>query len=191
MGSRSIVGAALVWTACASAQELRLEELVSAALHSNAEILAAQKRYEAARQRPSQAASLPDPTFSPGWSSAGNPLPGAGLGTNPMSNIGFAVTQEIPYPGKQRLRGNIAAKEADVQFEELQLVQLGVISRVKQAFFRLHHAYSGREVLELSAAMHGLEVVQTMERIAPTIARLRLSDDIDNYAEDYSRGMKK
>ena len=148
MGSRSIVGAALVWTACASAQELRLEELVSAALHSNAEILAAQKRYEAARQRPSQAASLPDPTFSPGWSSAGNPLPGAGLGTNPMSNIGFAVTQEIPYPGKQRLRGNIAAKEADVQFEELQLVQLGVISRVKQAFFRLHHAYSGREVLE-------------------------------------------
>jgi len=50
---------------------------------------------------------------------------------------------------------------------------------------------SGREVLELSAAMHGLEVEGAMERVAPLIAQLRLSDDIDNYAEDYSRGMKK
>jgi ABC-2 type transport system ATP-binding protein len=50
---------------------------------------------------------------------------------------------------------------------------------------------SGREVLELSAAMHGLDVSQTMTRLGPLIAQLRLADDIDNYAEDYSRGMKK
>ena len=50
---------------------------------------------------------------------------------------------------------------------------------------------SGREVLELSAAMHGLDVRSAMDRIAPLIAKLRLADDIDNYAEDYSRGMKK
>jgi ABC-2 type transport system ATP-binding protein len=50
---------------------------------------------------------------------------------------------------------------------------------------------SGREVLELSAAMHGLDVDATMVRIAPIIAKLRLSEDIGNYAEDYSRGMKK
>ncbi len=50
---------------------------------------------------------------------------------------------------------------------------------------------SGREVLELSAAMHGLDAGTTMARIAPIIAQLRLADDINNYAEDYSRGMKK
>ncbi len=50
---------------------------------------------------------------------------------------------------------------------------------------------SGREVLELSAAMHGLDVSATMYRLNPTIARLRLAEDINNYAEDYSRGMKK
>jgi ABC-type multidrug transport system ATPase subunit len=50
---------------------------------------------------------------------------------------------------------------------------------------------SGRETLELSAAMHGLDVRAAMDRMAPTIARLRLADDLDNYAEDYSRGMKK
>jgi ABC-2 type transport system ATP-binding protein len=50
---------------------------------------------------------------------------------------------------------------------------------------------SGYEVLELSAAMHGLDVAGTMQRIAPVISQLRLTTDIHNYAEDYSRGMKK
>jgi ABC-2 type transport system ATP-binding protein len=50
---------------------------------------------------------------------------------------------------------------------------------------------SGREVLELSAAMHGLDVLATMARIAPLISQLRLAEDIGNYAENYSRGMKK
>jgi ABC-2 type transport system ATP-binding protein len=34
---------------------------------------------------------------------------------------------------------------------------------------------SGREVLELSAAMHGLDVIDTMHRIEPMIAQLRLA----------------
>jgi ABC-2 type transport system ATP-binding protein len=50
---------------------------------------------------------------------------------------------------------------------------------------------SGREVLELSAAMHGLDVSATMRRMWSIIAQLRLTQDINNYAEDYSRGMKK
>jgi ABC-2 type transport system ATP-binding protein len=50
---------------------------------------------------------------------------------------------------------------------------------------------SGREILELSAAMHGLDVSAAMDRMAPIIAKLRLAEDIDHYAEDYSRGMKK
>jgi ABC-type multidrug transport system ATPase subunit len=50
---------------------------------------------------------------------------------------------------------------------------------------------SGREILELSAAMHGLDVAATMARLAPLYLKMRLADDINNYAEDYSRGMKK
>ncbi len=50
---------------------------------------------------------------------------------------------------------------------------------------------SGREILELSAAMHGLDVAATLERMAPVIAQLRMADELGNYAEDYSRGMKK
>ena len=50
---------------------------------------------------------------------------------------------------------------------------------------------SGRETLELSAAMHGLDVPVTMQRLQPLVAQLRLANDLGNYAEDYSRGMKK
>jgi ABC-type multidrug transport system ATPase subunit len=50
---------------------------------------------------------------------------------------------------------------------------------------------SGREVLELSAAMHGLDVRSALDRIWPLVQRMRLDDDLDNFAEDYSRGMKK
>ena len=50
---------------------------------------------------------------------------------------------------------------------------------------------SGWELLELSAGMHGLEVADAIARIEPLAKRLRLADDLGNYAEDFSRGMKK
>jgi ABC-type multidrug transport system ATPase subunit len=39
--------------------------------------------------------------------------------------------------------------------------------------------------------MHGLDAQATVDRMSPVIAKLRLADDLNNYAEDYSRGMKK
>lgn len=50
---------------------------------------------------------------------------------------------------------------------------------------------SGREILQLSAGMHGLEVEETLERIEPLLHRLGLTEAAERYADDYSRGMKK
>jgi ABC-type multidrug transport system ATPase subunit len=50
---------------------------------------------------------------------------------------------------------------------------------------------SGREVLELSAGMHGLDPQATLDRLAPLVAKLGLEDALDRFADDYSRGMKK
>jgi ABC-2 type transport system ATP-binding protein len=50
---------------------------------------------------------------------------------------------------------------------------------------------SARELLELSAGMHGLDVGAAMAWVQGLARRLRLADDLDNYAEDFSRGMKK
>ena len=128
--------------------QLSLKELVEEARAHNQEILAAQKKYEGARQRPSQAGSLPDPIFSPGYNSNGNPLPGAGLGHEPTSMIGFTITQEVPAPGKRRLRGDVAGKEADVQFQEYRVVELNVIARLKQAYAGLYHGYAVQQLLQ-------------------------------------------
>src|SRR3569833_2097148 len=48
---------------------------------------------------------------------------------------------------------------------------------------------TGRELLDLSAGMHGLDIDATMVLILPLARRLRLADDLVNYAEDFSRVM--
>jgi ABC-type multidrug transport system ATPase subunit len=50
---------------------------------------------------------------------------------------------------------------------------------------------SGREILALSAGMHGLDTPAAIARVRPLVARFKLEDAIDQYADDYSRGMKK
>lgn len=132
-----------------------LDSLIVEAFKSNSEILAAQKRYEAARQRPSRESSLPDPMLSVGWSSNGNPLPGAGLGSNPTSNIGVSVAQELPGPGKLRLKGEIAAKDAEADFQQYQAVKLSVIARLKTAYHQLHHAYEAPEIMRREQKLLG------------------------------------
>lgn len=126
----------------------QLEALLREALDNNPEILAAQKRYEAARQRPSQASSLPDPMFSPGYTSNGRPWPGAGLGVMPTSQIGFMVSQQFPFPGKRKLAGDIAAKEAEADWQQYQQVQLSVVSRLKQAYYRRAYAFAAVDVID-------------------------------------------
>jgi outer membrane protein, heavy metal efflux system len=124
-----------------------LADVVAEALARSPEIAAAQKRYEAARQRPAQERSLPDPTLSTGYNASGAPWPGAGLGTEPIANIGAMVSQELPYPGKLELRASLASREADAEFQQIEAVRLSVIARVKQAYYRLAYSDAVGEVL--------------------------------------------
>jgi len=117
-----------------------LPTLVDEALLHNREVLAAQKKYEAARQRPSQENSLPDPMLSLGYASNGAPYPGAGLGRDVTSNAGIMISQELPFPGKRQLRSEIASKEASAEYEQYLAVRLNVSARLKQAYHELHHA---------------------------------------------------
>ncbi|HEY1495325.1 MAG TPA: TolC family protein [Candidatus Solibacter sp.] len=126
--------------ACIALRAQPLPTLVEEALRRNREILAAQKKYEAARQMPAQASALADPTISVGYTANGAPYPGAGLGRDVTSNAGVMLSQELPFPGKRQLRGDIAAKEASAEFEQYLAVRLNVTARLKQAYHELHHA---------------------------------------------------
>jgi outer membrane protein TolC len=148
--SVALVTSVLVVGASASAQtpvRIHLDDLVAEALAKNPDIVAAQRRYDAARQRPVQENSLPDPVLSAGYNSSGNPLPGAGLGTEPTANIGFMVSQELPYPGKRGLRASIATREADADFQQIEAARLAVVARVKQAYYRLAYTSAVTGVL--------------------------------------------
>ena len=154
--SFAFVTCALLVGASASGQtsaRLRLDDLVAEAVAKNPEIVAAQRRYDAARQRPVQEKSLPDPMLSAGYNSSGNPLPGAGLGIEPTANIGFMVSQELPYPGKRDLRASIASREADAEFQQIEAARLSVVARVKQAYYRLAYSTAVTDVLTRNRAL--------------------------------------
>jgi cobalt-zinc-cadmium efflux system outer membrane protein len=126
---------------------LVLADVVSEALAHNPDVLTAERRYQGSRQKPAQERALPDPMVSFGWNSVKYPLPGAGVGREPMANIGVMMSQEFPYPGKLRLRGLIAAKEADAEAQNYRATALNIVARLKQAFYSLAHSYEITEVL--------------------------------------------
>jgi outer membrane protein TolC len=130
-----------------------LDRLVEEALERNPEIRAAQKKLEAARQRPGAAASLPEPTLSAGYASIGGPLPGQGLGREPMARAGFMAAQTLPAPGKRALRRRVALEEAGAAGQEYLAVERAVVARLKSAWYRLHHAREMLGILERNRAL--------------------------------------
>jgi len=111
-----------------------LAALIEEALSKNPDIAAARQAAAAAAQRPAQARSLPNPMFSveytnDGWSPT--------LGTQDMTTLGFMASQELPYPGKRGLRGEIASREAGQVQQQAERVGRGIAATVKRAYYGL------------------------------------------------------
>jgi outer membrane protein TolC len=125
-----------------------LNDLLNEALRRNPDVLAAQKKYEAAKARPSQEGSLPDPTLSLGYRNTGNPVPFTSIGEDPMANAGVSFSQELPFPGKLKLRGQMAEQEAAAALQDYQTARLRLVSRLKAGYFQLNYLYKAEESLE-------------------------------------------
>jgi len=126
---------------------LALADAVAEAVARNPAIGAAERRYDAARQRPIQERSLPDPMISAGYVGSGRPWPGAGLGVEPTANIGVMISQDLPYPGTRNLRASLASRDADAEFQQIDIARLALTARVKQAYYRLAYACAVGDVL--------------------------------------------
>ena len=136
--------------ALAYAQEpvVSVDALVAEALEKNPEIQAAQKRVEAARLRPSQVSSLPDPMVSLTSNSVKYPIPGFGVGREVIANIGLMASQGIPAPGKLKLRADVAYKDAEIEKQQFHTVELAITTRIKTAYYKLAYAQTARRILE-------------------------------------------
>ncbi len=109
------------------------DELVRDALQHNSAVQSALHRVEALRHRVPQVQSLPDPQVSVGW--MGNATPFSVQQGDPSSYRGVQAMQEIPFPGKLGLRGDIASKEAEAAWWDYEAVRRRVTADVKAAYF--------------------------------------------------------
>jgi outer membrane protein TolC len=78
----------------------------------------------------------------------GSPRPFAGFTNSDFAYIGLGVSQDLPYPGKLRLRGEIAKLDADVVQQQSESVQRSVFAGVKSAYFQLAYLSKTLGILE-------------------------------------------
>ncbi|MCI0606500.1 TolC family protein [bacterium] len=159
----SIIAISLVaLSASAEPETISLEQLVSALVRNNPDIQAAESRYEAAQVRPSQMRTLPDPVLSfVSRNGSGNPAPFTELGKDPLSSIGVMWKQEFPFPGKLRLSGEMAQKEADAAKVDIETVRWKVISNLKEAYYEYFRVDRSIQILNDS-----LKLLKHFEEIA-------------------------
>jgi len=114
-------------------QELLLDDVIREALERNPEAQSALHTVKALQRRVPQVESLPDPMASVGW--AGNPAPFSLMSGDSSSYRGLTVSEQFPYPGKLKLRGQIANKEADAAQADYDAIQRRVAVGVKTAYY--------------------------------------------------------
>lgn len=125
-----------------------LTELLEEAENHNPQIEAARQGWQASKQLPTQVSTLPDPQFTLQHLSVGSPRPFAGYTNSDFAYIGLGVSQDIPYPGKLKLRGEIAKREADVSQQQVESVRRAVLDEVKAAYFQLAYLSKTLAILE-------------------------------------------
>lgn len=133
-----------------SVEDPLLAGLLTEAGERNPDIQAAQDAVAAARERPAQARALPDPSVgvvftNEGWS--------PNLGTMPDSSLEVMVAQDLPYPGKRRLRGRVAELEAVEVEQRLARTRLSVTAAVRRAYYGLLAARTLRLITTEQAAL--------------------------------------
>lgn len=120
---------------------LQLDAVVTEALMRNPEIQAARHRWQAAKERAPQAASLDDPEFKVELFNYPNRLyPDA------SANTIFGLSQRFPYPGKRGLKESLAVKEAEMAAALLRAKERDVTAQAKNAYYEVFFAHKAIEV---------------------------------------------
>jgi len=144
-----------------------LASLIEEAKTKSPQILAANHAYKAASHAPAAVAALPDTQVIVQHLSVGSPRPFAGYTNSDFAYIGLGASQEIPYPGKRKLRAEVAGREADTVQAQAASTTRDVIERVKSIYFRLAYVQQSIHVLE-----HHVQVLGEMQRIAESRYRV-------------------
>jgi len=130
-----------------------LRELIQEAEEKNPQIAASFHTWQASRNVPKQASALPETQFSVQQFSVGSPRPFAGYSNSDFAYIGFGASQDIPYPGKRRLRARVAEHEADSMEAQTDSMCRTVVANLKMLYFHLAYIQQTLGVLQRSDAL--------------------------------------
>ena len=114
-----------------------LSQLLAEAETNNPYISAADHGARAARQMATQVTALPDPKFTYQQLSVGSPKPFAGYTNSDFAYIGVGASQELPFPGKLRARGEVAERDADTKQAEIEVTKTSIADAVKADYLQL------------------------------------------------------
>ena len=142
------------------APAVNLQELIEEALRRNPDIYSARANYEAKTHRPSQVSAPPDPMV--GFNYMGNLIPPFTEQHNdPSSFRQVMVTQDIPYPGKLRLRGEVAGREASAEWWNYEATRRRVVADLKVAYYGLIAVQKAIEI-----TLKDKDLLERLEKIA-------------------------
>ena len=151
-----------------------LKDLLNEAEQNNPQIATARHGWESAKQIPSQVSTLPDPQFTVQQLSVGSPRPFAGYTNSDFAYFGLGVSQDFPYPGKLRLRGKMAKRDADVVQQQYESVRRAILAGIKEAYFQLSYLSKTLGILESDG-----ELLQQVEKAADARYRSGMGNQHD------------
>jgi outer membrane protein TolC len=151
-----------------------LQDLLTEAEQNNPQIQAARLTWQAAKQVPSQVSTLPDPQFNVQQVNVGSPRPFAGYTNSDFAYVGLGVTQDFPYPGKLRLKGEMAKRDADVVQQQYESICRSILAGVKSAYFQLAYLSKTLGILESDG-----QLLQQVEKAAESRYRSGIGNQQD------------
>lgn len=116
---------------------LTLEAALATALQNNPNLARIKAAAEALATVPSQAGTLPDPVI--GFNVMNLPVDHFDTRKEPMAQIGFGISQAIPFPGKLALREQAATYEAQAAAYNEDEWRLSLLSDVKTVWWQLFY----------------------------------------------------
>src|SRR5579864_187215 len=130
-----------------------LSVLIEEAKKNDPAIHVAESAAKAATFVAPQMSTLPDPQFTLQQFSVGSPRPFAGYTNSDFAYIGVGVSQQFPYPGKLRLRGAVADRDADTAKAHIEVVLQDEIENLKTTYFHLAYLQQTLGTLQRNAAL--------------------------------------
>lgn len=141
----------------------QLAGLIRDALSANPQLKASRAAIDAERAKVPQAGALPDPLISFGYQNDGFHKFTYGESGFAFAQVG--ASQTFPYPGKRRLREQIAQAGVAAADAASERVRLDLIASVKRAYFDLLRVRGQRTLLDAQTKLWDQVAKATQSRV--------------------------